>query len=199
MTLVGYGLEQNKEIVHSLTTHEKAQLGKSMRFAAVLGCLLMVFMLIGRFFIEDMEQVPPVAAFASGLMMFLLMIFIGSKDYKKSMIAYEGEVYKVKEKRRKVEKNMDSDRYDRHYQYVLYIKKNGGGKKKHMIYEAQKPSHKGQQLLKYYEGARVKKFQAIAFPEKYDKRRDVQSLCLICGAMGDRHVNYCKQCGTQIF
>lgn len=199
MTLVGYGLDINEDIVESSIQHEKKQLKRSFLFAATLGLLLTCGLSVGKFFIDDLESMPLVGALASGTAMFVLMTLIGTRGYFKAMVAYEGDVYKVKEKRRKVEKNMDSDRYDTQFYYYIYIQKSRGGKKKHLIYESNKPSIKGQKLLKYYEGARVKKFRAVTYPEKYDKRKDEASLCLMCGAIGEKHVNFCKQCGTEIF
>jgi hypothetical protein len=164
-----------------------------MVFGLILAILLGIGMTIYSMKAEDIGLYGIIGPPA---FMILLMWGIAFRTYSKEMTAFEGLVYKVKEKKKTETDNNNTNISKTYYKYILYVKKSRGGKIKYQLLESSKPSEKGRWYLSYYKDQNIKKYPAIDLPERRDPLAD-QKLCIFCGTLNHTE-DHCTKCNTPL-
>lgn len=115
-------------------------------------------------------------------------IYMHGKKFFSADRTFEGELVKVKRVLKKDDNELGNDKLFSYHRFI--IKK--GNKENTFIYKG----HKDMDFTNYFHvGDHVRHISGYEIPEKYDKSKDSEVLCIVCGEFTSIERNHCQYCG----
>lgn len=181
-SLIGFSTKINDP---SFTTYKKKSIIWSFLFATILAIIVIIgFPIYGNVSGELDWPNSLYYGFAIGAMFILIALLQTLKKWLDKTwdgVVINKDTYRVKERNRK-------GGFHYHTFYVIKIKKDSGGTKKHKWKDI--PG-----LYDYYNvGDRVRHHKGFSYYEKYDKSRDNKIMCAACMAFNDKNIDVCTRC-----